>query len=446
MRINFDAQTLWTLSGVAFRIAQRIGLHREDKTGAFTPFELELRRRLWRQLMILDHTSCELAGSSPNYSMLSRAWDAPLPLNVNDSDLDPDMAELPPEREGATEMIFCALRCEFSSFFLHISRGTSTAYDTFSTPSHSIESSIAVKDGVINELQQKLEQKFLRFCDPLNPLHSLTCRLRQWTCVEITLTIHAAIAARAAICGMRLRAHHPRQYPDGGASLPQSEKDMLFSLSLQIMQYDSLAYTNKSLQGYHWHIIVYFQWHALIYLLSELRSRKMGDEADKGWDQIEDSFHHHPEIIGDRDYALYSAVRLLALKSWEDREAEFRELRIPLQTPEFITKLRATTKERTDRTVHEQLEHIPMCMAIREETDAKQQRALPYNMLLPWMSNESENPRVPAEDLSVRMADITRISEIVPASNEPSPVDWEQWDAMIHSMDLPAVDLDSFFK
>jgi hypothetical protein len=181
MRSNFDAQTLWTLSGVAFRIAQRIGLHRDDGTGALTPFERELRRRLWRQLMILDHTSCELAGSSPNYTILLPSWDAQLPLNVNDSDLDPDMAELPTEREGVTEMIFCALRYEFSSFFLHISRGTASAFDAFSSPLNPAHSSIAEKDRVIDELKQKLEEKFLRFCDPLIPLHNLTCRLCRWS-------------------------------------------------------------------------------------------------------------------------------------------------------------------------------------------------------------------------------------------------------------------------
>jgi hypothetical protein len=256
--------------------------------------------------------------------------------------------------------------------------------------------------------------------------------------------IYLAIAARAALCGMRLRAHHPRQYADGGASLPQSEKDMLFDLSLQIMQYDSLAHASKGLQGYLWHVIVFFQWHALIYLLSELRFREIGEQSNKAWDQIEDTFRHHPEIISDRDYALYSAIRSLALKGWEDREMKLRQLRIPLHTPDFITNLRTTKNELAGRTGQLQFGPDSMCMAIASETDAMQQRALPYN--ISWTATQPDNHEHTAKDRRAPMSDLTRISESTAAASEPLPVDWEQWDAMIHSMDLPVVDLDAFFQ
>jgi len=117
MRQVFDAQTLWTLSGVAFRIAQRIGLHRDGADIGLSPFEVEMRRRLWRQMLILDHTSAELAGSSASVSVMTNLWDTKLPTNCNDSDLDPDMKEPPVDRIGATDMIFCMLRYQFGSFF-----------------------------------------------------------------------------------------------------------------------------------------------------------------------------------------------------------------------------------------------------------------------------------------------------------------------------------------
>jgi hypothetical protein len=233
--------------------------------------------------------------------MMAR-FDSKLPLNVNDSDLDPAMTELPEEREGATDMIFCSLRNQFSTFFLSLARGSNQSFDFPWHPLISQESSVEEKDKVIDELLQTVEEKFLRYCDPLNPLHILT-----------------SIAARSAQCGMRLRAHHPRQYPDGGASLPQKEKDMLFSLSAKIMQYYSLVHSTPALQRYEWHVHAYFQWHALIYLLSELRFRKVGEDVDRAWNLIEDAFQYHPEIINDRGYALYTAIRSLTMKAWEGK-------------------------------------------------------------------------------------------------------------------------------
>jgi hypothetical protein len=261
-----------------------------------------MRRRLWFQVIILDHTSSELAGSAPTYTLMMSFFDGELPLNVNDSDLYPDMTELPQEREGATDMMFCGLRYNFSCFFISMKKGGPSTFDANWHPLANKDTPLAEKDKAIDELNQTLEQKFLRFCDPLNPLHILT-----------------SIAARAALCGMRLRAHHPRQYADGGASLSQSEKDMLFSLSQKILQYDNLVYINKNLHRYVWHVRVFFQWHAFIYLLSELRLRRVGEEAEKAWDQVEDTFQYHPEMISNSNYALYFAIRSLTLKAWDGK-------------------------------------------------------------------------------------------------------------------------------
>jgi len=64
------------------------------------------------------------------------------------------------------------------------------------------------------------------------------------------------LAARSAVTGMRLRCHHPRQYSDKGASLPQEEKEMLFRLALKIIQYDNLLHSSETMQHFRWHVKV----------------------------------------------------------------------------------------------------------------------------------------------------------------------------------------------
>jgi hypothetical protein len=248
MRNGMESQTLFVLSGVAFRIAQRMGIHREDVDARLPPFEAEMRRRLWHQLMILDFTSSELAGCAPYYSSTMIAdFDSRVPLNVNEEDLREDMKEMPPERFGATDMIFCRLRYEFRAFFMLIHRPRThklgSGFDASWSRITEDTVSLAEKDKCIDELEAKLQTNFLRFCDPINRLHNLT-----------------ALAARAAVAGMRLRAHHPRQYPDGGKDVPQSERDLCFDLSMKIIKYDILCHSQKDLQGYIWHVRVYFQW------------------------------------------------------------------------------------------------------------------------------------------------------------------------------------------
>jgi hypothetical protein len=54
LRRNDDARIIWTLTGLVVRIAQTIGIHRDGSHFALTPFEIEMRRRLWWQVCILD--------------------------------------------------------------------------------------------------------------------------------------------------------------------------------------------------------------------------------------------------------------------------------------------------------------------------------------------------------------------------------------------------------
>ncbi|KIW07222.1 hypothetical protein, variant [Verruconis gallopava] len=253
MRNGMDSQTLWILSGVAFRIAQRMGMHRADVDSNLPPFEIEMRRRLWHQLMILDFTSSELAGCSPNYSAAIIDPEGRSPLNLNEEDLKEDMKEFPPEREGATDMIFCRLRYEFRSFFALIHRSRSSfkpslgpifeaGFNRITEDSFSMEE----KNKFVDELENKLQNNYLRFCDPINRLHNIT-----------------GIAARAAVAGMRLRVHHPRHYLESGREPPQEIRDLCFALSMKILKYDIMCHSQKELQGYIWHVRVYFQWYGL---------------------------------------------------------------------------------------------------------------------------------------------------------------------------------------
>ncbi|KAF2402773.1 hypothetical protein EJ06DRAFT_547185 [Trichodelitschia bisporula] len=311
MRLLYPGHTLWALTGLALRTGQKLGLHHNAPTSPLRPFDIEMRRRLWRQLLISDHHASELVGIS-SAPALRPFWSSQMPLALNDADLYPDMPALPPAREGANEMMFCALRNEFGSFMMRARNA------------HAGGSEALPSQGEVAELEHRLEAKYIRYLDPLVPLHLL-----------------CSLAARAAVFGVQLRLRHPRHYADGGASLPKSEKDALFALSVKVLRYDDAAYSMPALEGFRWHVRAFFQWHALIYLLSELRLRTSGGEVDDAWAQVIACFGNHPELAADADDPLHAAVARLALKAWDAREAvlrgDGRETMIPL----FVRKCRA---------------------------------------------------------------------------------------------------------
>jgi hypothetical protein len=98
LRRNDDARTIWTLTGLVVRMAQTLGLHRDGGHYDLTPFDIEMRRRLWWQICILDSRASEDHGCDP--TITEQSFDTQMPLNVDDIDLCPSMASFPEPKLG----------------------------------------------------------------------------------------------------------------------------------------------------------------------------------------------------------------------------------------------------------------------------------------------------------------------------------------------------------
>ncbi len=62
VRDIYDPRALWSLTGVAVRIAQGMGLERDGVSLGLPPFETEIRRRIWWLLKTHDFRTAELCG------------------------------------------------------------------------------------------------------------------------------------------------------------------------------------------------------------------------------------------------------------------------------------------------------------------------------------------------------------------------------------------------
>jgi Fungal specific transcription factor domain len=405
VRTVFDAHSLWVLTGTSVRIAQRLGLHRDGSKHDISPFDVEMRRRTWWQIVFLDGHSSKLAGAG--FPAWLAKFDTKIPKNISDSDLSPTMKEPPQDKEGATEMIFCCLRYETAQA-LRTARTTTNMDGSWGIASGASPELLAEKDKAIDALEIKFEKQFVQHCDPSIPLHLLVIYV-----------------AKSVICTMRIMAHHPRQYPDKGATMSQIEKDMLFTESLKEMEYDSLGYTSKAIRGYLWHITSHFQLDAFIYLLSELRYRTTGDLVERAWQQIKFSFENRPEMITDTKNSLYFAIGNLALKAWAMREEAMGSYQAP---PRFISLLRSQRN----------IPDPPRPLAEIQNKD-------PYST--PRIMDYANEPPPPAP--LPQNTNVTNIEqqwgnwnpEVDINMPEITPVDWAYWQTLMDG-DLPAWDGD----
>ncbi|KAH7132193.1 fungal-specific transcription factor domain-containing protein [Dendryphion nanum] len=82
---SFNLQYQWNQLGVAIRMAQGLGIHRDGSSLDLLPIEIEIRRRVWAQICVLDVQYAEQLGREP--SIATDSYDTMLPLSIDDRDL-----------------------------------------------------------------------------------------------------------------------------------------------------------------------------------------------------------------------------------------------------------------------------------------------------------------------------------------------------------------------
>ncbi|KAE8379202.1 fungal-specific transcription factor domain-containing protein [Aspergillus bertholletiae] len=389
MRATSDPQSIWSLCGVAVRMAQRIGLHRDGAQLGLSIFETEMRRRLWRQLSILDVTTAHSSGITSLHPYFS--VDVLPPSNVNDSELDPRMTDMLRVHQGATEMIFVLARSEFGEWMRRWSKAggeTHGSRDFWASSSFSDEA----KDQAVDELNHAFESKFLQYCDKSIPLHYMTARLMQ-----------------TIVCQMRFSAHHPRQYGEKD-NMSLAERNSVFTTCLQIMEGFEDCQSNEIIQRYLWHVDNHIPWDALIYTLYELRTRVDEKQTTRSWDLIDRIYSRHYDQMRNRPKTpLHIAMQQLILKSWAAHaEERSQHNRSPLPCPHIVSVL-------SERSGTGPSSHRPASEPSMPEEGTPQGRAT-QDSIPDHVEGLCDDDDVNKDDLS--------------------PLDWNQWDDLLEHFQL----------
>ncbi|EME44920.1 hypothetical protein DOTSEDRAFT_87414 [Dothistroma septosporum NZE10] len=320
-RYSYDPHTYWILTGVAVRITQRMGLHHDGEALGMSPFEVQMRRRLFYQVVPLDGVASQLSGTG--VGILADTWDTKPPLNINDDQIWPGMTEQPTEQKGATEMIFCLTR---ACIGVAVAKSGKVLYGISNNDTDGSKN-MSQMEQLINTIESDVEEKYIRYCDIINPLHFLAVGL-----------------GRSAMVAMRLRI---RLHKIRAGTATDSEKRDACHLAQKILDTDSAAHAHAGLHKFKWHTGAFFawgSWDAFIYVLTCLQQRAGGIvldrvESERAWEKVEGVYANHDELLKSGQ-ALHVAAGRLAVKAWDARPQ-----RHALAEPEFIARLRLRREE-----------------------------------------------------------------------------------------------------
>lgn len=324
VRDIYEPRAVWSLTGVAVRIAQSMGLERDGVTLGLPPFETEMRRRIWWLLKTHDFRTAELCGLAKFRDIDTGAESTKGPTNVNDDQLYPGMPSLPAASNTLTDVAFVAMRYELANFAAgRIARFRQQGKDPSQWHLHASGSDKLEIDEALKDVEEILETKYLRYCDPSQPLHLLTMMM-----------------ARSAINNIRFLTHHPRRWASIEQT-PLSERQWVWEISIKLLEQYNMWQSNPQLKQFAWHAAYYMQWHVLIHVLDTLRANPLVADAEKAWQVIGNTYENNPDMFLDTKKLIHVAVGNLCLKAYSAREAALSTgYTYPPPTPDFILQLR----------------------------------------------------------------------------------------------------------
>jgi len=193
-----------------------MAIDRDGELFQINPFDTELRRRLWYQLLFLDLRAAEARGCLS--AVLQ--YDTRPPTHLNDSDIYPEMTEYPKPATGLTEMTVPLMRYEV----LRLGRRLQA------TGCRDIVISPQAKRNLIEKVQKDINEKYMQYCEGAGPFYEYAAKVVNLMIGRTNLVV----------------------YQDKIQAASQTDRDWLFNVCIQIMEFYHDIRRNTTCRRWTW--------------------------------------------------------------------------------------------------------------------------------------------------------------------------------------------------
>ncbi|KAI0137823.1 fungal-specific transcription factor domain-containing protein [Hypoxylon sp. NC0597] len=292
---------VWMMTGLAIRMAQALGLHRDgSRFPHLTPFEVEMRRRVWYSICMIDVRSSEDQGS--DLTITRGSFDTRIPLNINDSDIDPETKETPKEREGITDMTISIVFCQ--QYIVTQQMMALSLRDG--------ERCLEGQSRLLNEFYERLERTYLRYSDA-------TDNIAYWVCVTAT---------RLLVAKMSLIIYFPVLFSSTSEHASEELRNKLFIAAVEVAEYNHTLNAEQACRNWRWIFQTYTHWYAIVYMLIEATRRPWSPAVERAWVALHSTWLIPAQsATNNRNLNIWIPLRKLMAKARRHREAEIQRLR-----------------------------------------------------------------------------------------------------------------------
>lgn len=288
------------MTGIVIRMAQYLGLQRDGSNfKQLTPYEIEMRRRVWWCVCMLDLRASEDQGTE--LAIASGSFDTKIPLNINNEDISPDSQVMPVERNGLTDMSMG--RCQAGLLNTMRQLMTLAAKDD--------AASVEVKSRMLSQIYQQYEEGFLQYIPK-------TGNIEYWVGVTV---------ARLVMAKMTLIVFLPVLFTSASADLSDELRAKLLVSAIEVAEYNHALNAEQECRKWRWIYQTYTHWHAIVYMMIEASRRPWSSIVERAYVALHSSWLIPDQSSMEKNLRMWVPLRKLMAKVRKHREAELRRLR-----------------------------------------------------------------------------------------------------------------------
>ena len=301
VRMHENPRYVWMMTGLVVRISQYLGLQRDGTHfGHLTPFEIEMRRRVWWCIVMLDLRASEDQGTDLTIAIDS--FDTKLPSNINDSDISPETKKMPLERDGMTDT---------SEARIFYGPGDIMRQLTVASAQGGSAAGLQEQSRLLEKLCQKFEEiNFPYKTEPENIVYS----------IAVTIT-------RLVMAKMTLIVHLPVLFSSPSEQFSQDMRTKLLVSAIEVAEYNHSLNTEQVSRRWRWVYQTYTHWHAIVYMTMEISRRAWSPIVERAWVSLHSTWLIPSQARAAKSTPVWVPLRKLMNRARKHRDVELIRLR-----------------------------------------------------------------------------------------------------------------------
>lgn len=300
---------IWMMTGLLIRMAHYLGLQRDGSNfGHLSPFETHIRRALWWAICFLDVRASEDQGTA--LSIPRGTFDTKTPLNINDSDIDPQTKDFPPEHRGFTDMSF--------------PRNTAAVIDVhhqlMAPEMRANLTDLNAKIRVIDKVYDNFQEHVLQYTHEAN----------------YGINWATATVARVVMAKLTLISFLPLLFVSPSENFTEEMRTKLLFAAIELSEHHHALNSEPACRNWRWLFQTRTHWHAIVYLVIEIPRRRWSPVVERAWVALHSRWLMPAEVATDKNYRIWVPIHKMIKRVNKHRQSELNRLRADPQAAAML--------------------------------------------------------------------------------------------------------------